>query len=97
MNLPALRALVLAYHARDVWEDTERVARVTSIRFVFGGRSAVMSARLLERIENAAGNSQFPIRTHLLPSAGHWLHVDDLDGLLHVIRSDLGALVTERR
>ncbi len=35
---------------------------------------------------------QVKLRTHVLPRAGHWLHVDNAQGLLELIASSLPGL-----
>ena len=34
---------------------------------------------------------QVKLRTHVLPRAGHWLHVDNAQGLLELISSHLSG------
>ncbi|MCI0652832.1 MAG: alpha/beta hydrolase [Planctomycetes bacterium] len=92
MNFASLRALLADYLARDLWPLAMEVARQTPIRFVFGGKSPVAVPELLDRARVAAGRGGSGIRSHVLPRAGHWLHADDLAGLLDVLEADLRAL-----
>jgi esterase len=54
----------------------------TQIHLVRGGKNSAWSVPILAELENLA--HQFPkaFHLHVLPSAGHWVHVDDLSGLV---------------
>jgi esterase len=75
LDLVAIRAL-LDDHARlDLWRVVEDPALARVIRFVVGGRSPVVSEADRRRLAAS-------VRVDTLEQAGHWLHVDDLEGLL---------------
>jgi len=75
LDLELIRAL-LDDHARlDLWRVVEDPALAHVIRFVVGGRSPVVSSADRQRLAAS-------VRVDTLDRAGHWLHVDDPDGLV---------------
>jgi esterase len=69
-NLALIRALLDDYFARDLWPVVEQSkARVD---LVIAGRSEVYAPDEIARAEARGGN----VRTHVMPKAGHWVHVD---------------------
>jgi esterase len=77
-DLQLIRALLDDYFQRDLWEVLERsTARVD---LVVGGRSRVWGPSELARARELAARRPDGLRVHLLPQAGHWVHVDDPAG-----------------
>jgi esterase len=74
-DLKLIRALLDDYFRRDLWEVLERSS--ARIDIVVGGRSRVWGAADLTRAEQLAAGRAQSLRVHLLPEAGHWVHVDD--------------------
>ncbi|KAG7360203.1 acyl-CoA esterase [Nitzschia inconspicua] len=54
----------------------------TQVHLVRGGKNAAWSVNTLAELEKLS--QQFPnmFHLHVLPTAGHWVHVDDLPGLV---------------
>ena len=75
-NLDGVEAMIADYFAWDLWPVAERVG-ATLVR---AGRSDRWTASDLSRAAAAAAAGRIQWRE--LPGAGHWLHVDDPDGLL---------------
>ncbi|WP_437287136.1 alpha/beta fold hydrolase [Sorangium sp. So ce406] len=95
LDLDALNALLTDYFARDLWhvlEDppvsTGAGAEERHVHVVLGGRSASISPASRARFEALAARAPW-VSVHVLKAAGHWLHVDDPEGLFEVIRSAL--------
>lgn len=79
LELPAIREMLEEYFVRDLWRTLETTPVPSLV--VLGGRSTVVQAADRERLDAMAGrNATLTVR--VLPDAGHWLHVDDLDGLV---------------
>lgn len=98
LDLDILDALLTDYFARDLWhvlEDPPAPAgpgvpgvEERRIHVVLGGRSASISPASRERLAALAARAPW-LSVHVLPRAGHWLHVDDPEGLFDVIRAAL--------
>jgi esterase len=83
LDLEEIRALILDYFARDLWPVVERPPGVTSVHLVIGDRSNSYSSADRERAARIAELTE-RVTVDVLP-AGHWVHVDDLDGLLRTL------------
>ncbi|WP_437997903.1 alpha/beta hydrolase [Sorangium sp. So ce185] len=95
LDLDVLNDLLTDYFARDLWHVLEEPpapagAGVDARRLhvVLGGRSASVSPESRARFEALAARAPW-LSVHVLPRAGHWLHVDDPDGLFDAIRAAL--------
>jgi esterase len=84
VDLPALRALLDDYFARDEWPVIERSAGRTRFHLVVGGRSTVLDAAELEHAERLASRGD-RVSLHVIAEAGHWLHVDAPDALFDLV------------
>ena len=84
-DVPALRALLDDYFARDLWSVVEDPARTTKIHIVAGGKSSVLD--LGERARAERNAAQWPDSTwlHVVPGAGHWVHVDAPNELFDLV------------
>ncbi|MCK6521572.1 alpha/beta fold hydrolase [Myxococcota bacterium] len=83
-DLDVIEALLHDYAATDAWtylDDPRRHARVDVVR---AERSERWSEAELARFAAAPSS----LRLHLLPDAGHWVHVDNPDGLLAMIQRE---------
>ncbi|MCA8960205.1 MAG: alpha/beta hydrolase [Planctomycetes bacterium] len=76
LSLDAIEALLVDYRRLDAWPLLESVSSVGQA--VIGGRSPVVSDVSRARFRETLG----PAAVHVLDEAAHWVHVDDLPGLL---------------
>lgn len=85
VDVPALRALLDDYFARDLWSVLEDPSRTTKVHLVAGGRSHVFDPGERARARRLAASR--PDRTwfHVVPDAGHWVHVDAPAALLELV------------
>lgn len=76
-----IRALLDSYFSTDCWPSLEALVERGSPRlhFVVGGRSLVYDEQEL------AHARALDAGLTVLPNAGHWVHVDDLDGTVGAI------------
>ena len=81
LDLPSIRALLGDYFAHDLWGPIESPPGRVQWRLVIGGRSTVFDEADRARAERAAAANPARVEVHVLPSAGHWVHVDDPAGL----------------
>ncbi len=85
VDVPALRALLDDYFARDLWSVLENPARTTKVHLVAGGKSNVLDTGERARAQRIA--AQWPDSTwlHVIPQAGHWIHVDTPNELFDLV------------
>ncbi len=81
-DLPAIRAMLSDYYARDLWHVVDDGRRRDRTHFVVGGRSDVLSAADRDRLAQA-------VVVHVLAEAGHWIHSDDPDALVALLLANL--------
>lgn len=55
------------------------------LQFVRAANSDRWTPETLQRLERAAAAHAKTVKLHLLPHAGHWLHVDNPQGLINVM------------
>jgi pimeloyl-ACP methyl ester carboxylesterase len=88
IELPAIRSLLTSYLEEDLWPVLERLAPGTRVDLLLGGRSGVLDPASRARLGSlAAARPNIHIETLL--NAGHWVHVDDPDGVLRWAHSAL--------
>ena len=87
LELDTIESLLDDYFARDLWRVIEGGVGAETFDVIVGGRSDVVGPADRERFA-AAGPR---VRLHVLPDAGHWVHVDDPDGVMAVLIQALGA------
>jgi pimeloyl-ACP methyl ester carboxylesterase len=84
-DLDAIEALLDDYGREDLWPWLEGPGpRVDIVR---AGRSDRWTPDVMARLDALAGER---VGVHVLPNAGHWVHVDDPQGLLDVLGEGFG-------
>lgn len=91
-DLDAIDALLQDYFSTDLWPFLDQVGRAnpsTTPRFelLVAEHSDRWSGSMRERA--AALPRGGAVRVHELPDAGHWVHVDNPDGLLEILLGHL--------
>lgn len=87
-DLERIRTLLRDYDARDLWPTLEaRNNDRLDLHFVVAERSERLGADIRQRLLALAAEGR--LQYHLLPNAGHWLHVDNPDGLLELLAAEL--------
>ena len=74
-----IRALLSDYFSLDLWPVIAHSGARVDV--VIGGRSAVWQPEDRQRFERLTEAKPQQFHLHVLPHAGHWVHVDDLEGL----------------
>jgi pimeloyl-ACP methyl ester carboxylesterase len=69
-NVALIRALLDDYFSQDLWLVLEQSR--ARVELVIAGNSAVYSSEDIARAQALGGS----IHTHVIPGAGHWVHVD---------------------
>ncbi|MCA9532028.1 MAG: alpha/beta hydrolase [Myxococcales bacterium] len=93
LDLDEIEALLASYYATDTWAAVERPRGRGQVHLIAGGRSSVLSPADLARVELAAREHD-GVHLHVIPEAGHWVHVDAPDALHGLL---LGATRTLAR
>jgi esterase len=85
-QLDAIPAMLADFGALDLWPALRAHAatgELPDVHLVRGGRSDRWSADELDRLRRAIDDGV--VVEHVLPSAGHWVHTDDPEGLLALV------------
>jgi esterase len=83
-----IRMLLMDYLSRDLWPVVQQPPDNVSVHLVIGDRSDAFSPADRDRSARiSAANPR--VTVDVLP-AGHWVHVDDPDGLLRILVNRLG-------
>lgn len=82
----AAEALLADYFRRDLWDVIETPAPPSDIHVVRAAQSDILSADDRARLRAAAVNGR--VHVHEL-AGGHWLHVDNPDGLPDLVADHL--------
>jgi pimeloyl-ACP methyl ester carboxylesterase len=85
LDLAANRSQIEDYFALDLWRVIERAPDNLALHIVIGGQSGVFDANDRARVERLANERPQHLYVHVLEKAGHWVHVDDPDGLFAVM------------
>jgi esterase len=83
LDLASIRALLDSYFNSDLWPVIESSS--AKIDVVIGGRSRVFNDDDRARLSELERTTDGRVRMHVLPNAGHWVHVDDPTGLAAAI------------
>ena len=81
------------------WDLLQSPPEGVNIHIVRAANSDRFSRTELEQLEgvgkgNASGEGR--VHVHVLPDAGHWLHVENPEGLLKIISPSLAAAARSR-
>lgn len=75
-DLAGVRSMITSYRQEDFWPFLETTGH--EVNLVRAGRSDRWGEAEIARMDALGGTSG--ARCHVLPLAGHWLHVDDPEG-----------------
>eukprot|EP00744_Colponema_vietnamica_P020610 GILI01029314.1.p1 GENE.GILI01029314.1~~GILI01029314.1.p1 ORF type:complete len:305 (+),score=40.75 GILI01029314.1:43-915(+) len=86
-DLPVVKELFESYSSKDSWELLHSPPHSSTIHFVKGQLSPRWAADpdMLSKLEQAPIKSKGRTTVHELAGAGHWVHVDQPDGLLNLL------------
>jgi len=87
-------AMFNSYKRKDYWDLLEHPPPGVEVHIVRAANSDRWSKRelsQLDELERKSGNApgEGSLKVHVLPHAGHWLHVENPTGLLDLINSSL--------
>jgi esterase len=89
LDLPVVRAVLADYFQRDLWSAVEDDRMPGELHVVVGGRSTTVPHD--DRLRLAAHNQKTGGLTlvHLIPEAGHWLHIDAPEAIVEMLAGAL--------
>jgi esterase len=86
-NLDAIEELMLDYYRVDLWDYLAEPRERPEFRLVVAERSDRWTPALRERGRSLPPSAR--VVYHDLPDSGHWVHVDNPEGLLALMRANL--------
>jgi len=94
-DLDAIETLLTDYFSTDLWPFLEEWARVSAhqvprFELLVAEHSDRWSGSMRQRAAHLPSGG--PVRVHELEAAGHWVHVDNPDGLLRIMTAHLPPL-----
>lgn len=87
-DLPAVEQMLASYLQEDAWPLLDDPPPGLRIDFVRAERSDRWTPDILQRFHDLPGDR---VGLHLLRDAGHWLHADNLSGLVALLSPSLSA------
>lgn len=95
-NLEGAVQMFNSYRETDYWSLLEHPPQGMEITIVRAENSDRWDPDVIQRLESLAareGNgSEGKVSVHVLPKAGHWVHVDNPKGLLDIVAPKLASL-----
>jgi pimeloyl-ACP methyl ester carboxylesterase len=88
-DLDAIDAMLASYFTTDSWPVLRQPPPQLDVHLVRAGRSPRWTADILRAL---ASLDSPHVHVHLLAQAGHWVHVDDPDGVLALLLQGVAAL-----
>lgn len=82
-DLSQIHELLDDYFSEDLWPVL--AGSQAAMDIVIGGRSRVWGSAEIARAEALSDQSAGRVRTHVLPDAEHWVHVDDAPGVVKAL------------
>ncbi|VFQ89869.1 unnamed protein product [Cuscuta campestris] len=96
-NIDAAFQMFNSYWETDYWPLLEHPPNGTEISIVRAEKSDRWEPEVIDRLQSLAsrkaneGEGKFSY--HVLPDSGHWVHVDNPNGLLQIVAPKLATLV----
>lgn len=87
LDAEPLADLLADFRTTDAWRAVEGADAGADLHFVRASRGSVLTPGAADRIRGAAAGGE-PVSLHEL-EGGHWLHVDNPDGLLELVADRL--------
>ncbi len=86
-DLAAIPGMLSSFGRLDLWPRLLAHRPDLAVHLVRGGKSDRWSAEEQERVAAAAATGV--VVDHVVADAGHWVHTDDPEGLLHIVLAAL--------
>jgi esterase len=86
LDLGAINGLLSDYFARDLWHVFEAPPPGQMLHLVIAESSQRLDRAARQRLGELSEHPR--VALHIVPNAGHWLHVDNPEGLLAILRPE---------
>jgi pimeloyl-ACP methyl ester carboxylesterase len=86
LDPPALRMLLGDYHRVDLWSAVEDDRLPGTVHLVIAEQSTTVSSADRARLQRAGTST---LHVHVLPRAGHWLHIDAPTAVVDLLATHL--------
>lgn len=83
LDVPRIAAMLDRYFMTDSWDVVESTK--TRLELIVGGRSTVLDSADRARASRIAAESRGRVAVHVVPDAGHWVHVDAPNELVDLV------------
>jgi pimeloyl-ACP methyl ester carboxylesterase len=83
-RVPMMKELFLNFCALDMWGFLENYDGEGKIHFLRAGKNTTWTKDVLDRIESIRRKNA-NIELHVMPHVGHWVHAEDMLGLLNIM------------
>ncbi|MFT3773707.1 MAG: alpha/beta fold hydrolase [Minicystis sp.] len=90
LELDAIAALLDDYFAVDLWPVIERAEGARALHIVVADRSDAFDVADRARLD-VITDREPRVSVHLVPNAGHWVHVDAPDALFELVSGALAS------
>ena len=88
LNLDAIGTLLSDYFTRDLWHVLESPPAGQTLHLVIAEASQRLDRAARQRLGEISKSGR--VAVHVVPNAGHWLHVDNPEGLLAILEPHFG-------
>ncbi|KAL8140980.1 hypothetical protein V2J09_007001 [Rumex salicifolius] len=100
-NLDGAIQMFNSYRETDYWPLLERPPKGTEISIVRAENSDRWDSGVIQRLESLSrrprDESKGKLSVHVLPKAGHWVHVDNPKGLLDMMAPKIASLTMKEQ
>lgn len=83
-NIDTVLELFHDYCELDMWEFLENYEGETKIHFIRAGKNKAWTHSVVNRFK-AISEKNHKILVHTMPDVGHWLHTDNVHGMIDII------------
>jgi len=93
-DIAIIETLFDSFCKSDMWPILEQSIKIqqnhtnlqhAKIHFVRAGKNLQWTTPILEKFQELVTFQDSNINLHFMPHVGHWLHAEDLDGLLKIM------------
>ncbi|KAI3473362.1 hypothetical protein Pfo_030652 [Paulownia fortunei] len=96
-NLDGAIQMFNSYREMDYWPLLEHTPKGMEIAIVCAEKSERWNRDVIQQLEHLASkrvsDAEGKVSVHVLPNAGHWVHVDNPKGLLEIVAPKVASVV----